>query len=128
MTKLDVLKSQLAGALRRFEEILREEKTTIVRDAALKRFEFVFDLSWKTMRAWLKEQKGVDCVSPKDCIKAAYRQGLIEYDTIWLQMCDWRNEIAHAYGEEFAEKLYHGFPEILAACQKLAKILHIDAE
>ena len=119
MTKFTVLKEQFAQALSRLDEILKEKKTVIVRDAALKRFEFVFDLAWKLMRAYLKERKGVDCVSPKDCIKEAYRQGLIEYDNIWLNMCDWRNQIVHAYGEEYAEKLFHQLPEVLSACQKL---------
>lgn len=119
MTKLDALKKQFEQALQRLEEILKEEKTMIVRDAALKRFEFVFDLAWKVMRAFLKENKGIECVSPKDCIKEAYRQGIIGYDEIWLKMCDWRNEIVHAYGEAYAENLYKQLPEVFIACRQL---------
>ena len=123
MTKFDALKGQFEQALKRLEEILKEEKTVIVRDAALKRFEFVFDLAWKAARAYLKERKGIDAVAPKDCFREAYRQGLIEYDEIWITMCDWRNEIAHAYGEAYAEKLYNQLPGVFTACQKLAQAL-----
>ena len=40
MTKLEALKKQYKKALLRFEEILAEEKNDIVRDSAIKRFEF----------------------------------------------------------------------------------------
>ena len=123
MTKFDALKGQFSQALKRLEEILKEEKTVIVRDAALKRFEFVFDLAWKAARAYLKERKGIDAAAPKDCFREAYRQGLIDYDEIWITMCDWRNEIVHAYGEAYAEKLFHRLPQVFAACQKLAQAL-----
>ena len=75
MTKLEAITKQFREALSRMEEILAEEKTTIIRDAALKRFEFTFDLVWKTMRAFLEEKKGVTCISPKECIREAFRQG-----------------------------------------------------
>lgn len=45
MTKFESLIEDFGNALKRFEEILREEKTDIVRDSAIKRFEIVFDLS-----------------------------------------------------------------------------------
>lgn len=123
MTKFDALKNQFQAALERLEEILAEKKSAIVRDAALKRFEFTFDLAWKVMRAYLQEAKGVDCSSPKDCIRAAYRQGLIEYDELWIKMTDWRNEIVHTYGEDYADKLYEKLPEVLSALRKFFSFL-----
>lgn len=114
MTKLEVLKKQYKKALLRFEEILAEEKNDIVRDSAIKRFEFTFDLSWKLIKAFLEEEKGIMCVSPKECFRQAYRQGIIDYDDFWLKMTDWRNEVVHTYGEKFADAFYKKLP---AACK-----------
>lgn len=113
MTKLDVLKKQYQKAVERFEEILKKEKNEIIRDSAIKRFEFVFDLSWKLVKAFLEEDKGIKCVSPKECFKEAYRQGIIDYSDEWLKMTDWRNEAVHTYGEKFADGLYKELPGTL---------------
>lgn len=119
MTKLDAMKKQFSGALARLDEIVREEKTTIVRDAAIKRFEFTFDLSWKLMRAFLEEHKGITCVSPKECIREAFHYGAIGEDVIWTQLTDLHNAIAHEYSEEFANDLFAKLPEIFVAFKKL---------
>ena len=113
MTKLDVLKKQYQKAVKRFEEILAKERNDIVRDSAIKRFEFTFDLSWKLIKAFLEEEKGIKCASPKECFREAYRQGLIDYDEFWLRMTDWRNEVVHTYGEKFADAFYKKLPETL---------------
>jgi nucleotidyltransferase substrate binding protein (TIGR01987 family) len=59
MTKLEALKNQYQKAVKRLDEILKEEKSDIVRDSAIKRFEFTFDLSWKLLKTYLEEEKGV---------------------------------------------------------------------
>lgn len=123
MTKLEVIQSQYGKALKRFEEVLKEEKSDIIRDASIIRFEFTFDLSWKFLKAYLEEKKGVRVSSPKESFREAYRQGIIEYETYWLDMTDWRNEAVHTYGDKFAEDLYEKFPEVLRHFKKLEKIL-----
>lgn len=123
MTKLESLRKQFQTALARLNGVLAEPKTEIVRDAAIKRFEFTFDLSWKTMRAFLDERKGISCNSPKECIREAYRQGLIEYDVLWIQMTDWRNRIVHEYSEEFANELYEKLPKLSELFNQMERAL-----
>ena len=41
MTKLESLRKQFKNALLRLQEVLEEEKDPIVRDSAIKRFEFI---------------------------------------------------------------------------------------
>lgn len=123
MTKLDVLKKQYQKAVKRFEEILKKRKTDIIRDSAIKRFEFTFDLSWKLIKAFLEEEKGIKCMSPKDCFREAYHQSLIDYDESWLKMADWRNFSVHTYGEEFADLFYKKLPKTLKCFQSLEKNL-----
>ena len=122
MTKLEVIKEKYKLAVKRFEEILTEEKNDIVRDSAILRFELVFDLSWKFIKAFLEEEKGIKCLSPKECFREAYRQGVIDYDELWLNMADLRNEAVHTYGEKFADEFYGKLPETLKLFKSLEKI------
>ena len=54
MTKLEALRRQYQKAVTRFDEILKKKKSKIIRDSAIKRFEFTFDLAWKVTKAYLE--------------------------------------------------------------------------
>lgn len=123
MTKLEVLLNQFQRATQRFKEVLEEKKTTIIRDSSIKRFEFTFDLSWKAIKTWLEEKKGVICNSPKECFREAYRQRLISYEDVWIQMTDWRNISVHTYKENLAEALYADLPKALKHFEELLENL-----
>jgi len=113
MTKLEALKNQYRQAVSRLDEVLQKEKNDIIRDSAIKRFEFTFDLAWKLIKAYLEEEKGTICTSPKGCFRDAYRQGVLEYDELWIKITDWRNQIMHVYDTSFADNLYENLPEVL---------------
>lgn len=123
MTKFESLIEDFGNALKRFEEILRVEKTDIVRDSAIKRFEIVFDLSWKTIKAFLEERHNITCVSPRNCLREAFRLGLIDHDDHWLRVADDRNYTVHTYREALAERIYRDLPAALPLFQKLASAL-----
>jgi nucleotidyltransferase substrate binding protein (TIGR01987 family) len=123
MTKFQSLCEDFESALLRLEEVLKERKTDIVRDSAIKRFEIAFDLAWKTTKAFLEERHNVACVSPKTCFREAHRVGLIEYDEEWLKLADDRNLTAHTYREELAEKVYGDLPVALDLFRKLRSAL-----
>jgi len=111
---------QYKKALLKLEEILKVEKSEIVRDSAIQRFEFTFDLAWKAIKVFLEENKGIICRSPKDCLREAYQQGIIKYDDFWMEMVDLRNETAHTYKEETADKVYVLLPKIIEKFQELS--------
>ena len=71
----------------RLEEALRLEKNGIVRDSAIKRFELCFDLAWKCMQIYARKE-GVECHSPRGCLKTAFQLGLLEYDEVWMEMLE----------------------------------------
>ncbi|MBI4119922.1 MAG: nucleotidyltransferase substrate binding protein [Parcubacteria group bacterium] len=119
MSKLTAVIKQFEQALSRLDEVLKEPKTDIVRDSAIKRFEIVFDLSWKAVKVFLEEKKGIVCRSPKECFRSAYQEKLLEYDNFWLELTDSRNDIVHVYGESEAEKVYGILPEALLRFKEL---------
>lgn len=121
MTKFKSLSEDFQNALRGLEEVLKEQKTDIVRDSAIKRFELVFELSWKTVKAYLEEEHNSACVSPRECFREAFRVGLIEHDQHWIGLTSTRNYTVHAYRQALAEKIYNELPEALALFKKLAE-------
>lgn len=123
MSKFKTIFQQYQEAVKRLEEVLNQEKNDFIRDSAIQRFEFVFDLSWKTIKAFLEEEKGIVCRSPKGCFKEAYQQELIEYDEFWLELTDYRNRTAHVYNEKMAEEIYEIIPKSLTYFQKLLQSL-----
>lgn len=120
MTKFQSLYEDFNNALLRFEEVIKEPKTDIVRDSAIKRFEILFDLSWKTLKAFLEENHNVTCVSPKTCFREAFRVGLISYNESWIKLADDRNYTVHTYREALAEKIYKDLPQALQTFKELA--------
>jgi len=115
---LDKLRKQLKDfekASKRLEEALKlaeEHKNTDLfpyfRDSAIQRFEFTFEIFWNLLKTALKEIEGIDCNSPKSCIRALFKVGYTsEGETIaLLQMVDDRNLTGHTYNERFAEELF----------------------
>ncbi len=89
----------------RLAEVLNLEKTDIVRDSAIKRFELCFDLAWKCIQAYA-HQEGIECHSPRSCLKTAFQLKLINYDDNWLKMLDDRNLAVHTYKEKYADEIF----------------------
>lgn len=99
----------LEQALRRLEEALAKPEDAIVRDASIQRFEFTFAMAWKAMQRYALGE-GVECVSPRDCFRVAFRLGLIEKDAQWMAMVEDRNRTAHTYDEQSARTIYRALP------------------
>jgi nucleotidyltransferase substrate binding protein (TIGR01987 family) len=122
MTSKNALIQQYQGALERFADVLGKEKDEYLRDSAIQRFEFTFDLAWKLLKQVL-ENYGVSCNSPRMCFKEAYRQGFIGYEDRWLEMIEARNWMSHAYDEEAAERVYQKLPGFLELFRELEQAI-----
>ena len=97
-------------ALRRLQEVLGEPESALVRDAAIKRFEFTFELAWKAVQRVLREQ-GVLCHSPKGCLSEAYTCGLVRDSPLWIRMIEDRNLTVHTYNERTSITIYRNLKE-----------------
>jgi nucleotidyltransferase substrate binding protein (TIGR01987 family) len=120
MSKFESLLPDFESAIQRLKEVLEKPKDEFIRDSAIKRFEIVFDMAWKTLKAYLEEKHNVQCVSPKTCFREAYNKNFItEYDTFWVELADKRNLTAHTYKEDLAEEVFAFLPKALEHFQKL---------
>ncbi len=104
-SKSEKVAQQFTDALLRLKQVLQKPKDEFIRDSAIQRFEFTYELAWKAIKANL-EEKGVSVYSPRDAIRAAFQNGLIADDPLWLQMVETRNQSSHAYGEPLPEQVY----------------------
>ena len=102
------LQTEVQNALTRLQEAVTQPETPILRDAVSQRFEFTFELTWKTLQLYL-EHRGLGCGSPRATIKKTFSEGVIptlEEADVWLQMLDDRNLTSHADDEELAQRIY----------------------
>jgi len=110
--------SRFRKALDRLTDALAKEDTDLKVDACIQRFEFTFELAWKTVkRALLVE--GIICKTPRECLRESFRLGLIVDEEKWLAMLDDRNAMSHIYSEEEARIIYARLPDYQKAFKSL---------
>lgn len=97
----------LGDALDRLEEILQLEpdEKRIVIDATIQRFEFTFELFWKTLKRFL-QREGIVVDTPRETLMKAYQMHWINDEQIWLQMMRDRNSTSDIYDEAKAQEIY----------------------
>lgn len=85
------------------EGILQFDKTNdLQRDGLIQRFEFTFELAWKTLKAIFEDEGLTGLNSPKTVLREAFSAGLIEDDELWLLVLNDRNSTSHVYNEKLA--------------------------
>ncbi len=119
MEKNETLLEQFGKAVSNLERALAQPKNEFIRDSCIQRFEIAFDLGWKSLKAFLKERHGLECFSPKNCFREAFRQKLIEHDDSWLEIVNMRNETTHTYNESQSEAIYAKLPDVSTQFRKL---------
>lgn len=118
----DGVVSAFESALERLAAALGQPKSEWTRDAAIQRFEFTFELAWKSA-ARAARREGIPCASPRQTWKVALQLGWIEDDALWLDMLDDRNRASHTYNEATAEQIYSRLPGYLEALRSIVQTL-----
>ena len=72
------------------------------RDSLIKRFEFTYEMGWKLMMSFEKENGVTGMLGSKDVVRHAVALGLIENGEAWMDMIDARNQTSHVYDEDTA--------------------------
>ena len=84
---------------------LTENTSNIVKEGVIKRFEYTFELAWKTLKDYM-EHGGIVTNLPREVIKQAFANGLILDGDAWIDMLEKRNLIAHTYDEKNFETVF----------------------
>ena len=97
--------------LRMQEALSKENFSELEKDGVIQRFEFTFELAWKTLKDYLEDQSFADISSPKKAIRKAFESGLIQDGNIWIEMQEDRNRMAHIYNQSESEKIFENIKE-----------------
>lgn len=128
MTSSDKLKeylSQFEKALASFNTVLQEKETEFIRDSAIKRFEFTYEIAWKVIKR-ISHYRGVEVNSPRQAFRQAFKEGWIKDDILWSDMIDARNLTVHVYKEEVAENIYEQLPKFYIILEGLFQNLTLE--
>ena len=90
------------------------------REGLVQRFEYTFELAWKTMRDRLdydgmKVEPGP---TPRNVIRTAYETGMIDDGQAWIDMLTDRNAMSHEYDQEAFEAVADNVHRRYLACFK----------
>jgi len=112
-TELLLALEKLKRAFESLKTGLDEAETLLEKDGVIQRFKYTFELFWKTLKLILKDM-GIECYSPKSCIKEAFRAGLLKDDEIFLDMLEDRNLTSHIYDEVTSEEIFERIKRVYA--------------
>lgn len=88
-----------------------DEYSSLEQEGIIQRFEYAYELAWKTMKDYL-EVNGVviSPVTAREVIKQAFAAKLITDGQVWIDMMLHRNQLSHTY--DFSK-----FRQVLEAAQ-----------
>ena len=80
------------------EERGLEQMSELEKEGLFQRFEYSYELAWKTMKDYLEEQGTIiNPVTPRNVIKEAFSAQIIADGQVWVDMMLHRNLLAHTY-------------------------------
>ena len=71
------------------------------KEGVVQRFEYTFELAWKTLKDYLVYDGIVfDHITPRRIIKQAFAARIVEDGQTWIDMLEQRNLMSHTYDKE----------------------------
>jgi nucleotidyltransferase substrate binding protein (TIGR01987 family) len=103
------------------EERSLDQFSDLEQEGIIQRFEYSYELAWKTMKDYLEESGVVmNPVTPRNVIKEAFSSGIIEDGQVWVEMMLHRSLLSHTYDfSKFQQVLEEIFEHYLFALSKL---------
>ena len=95
-------------ALRLLREAMAEGPEALnqlEKEGVIQRFEYCFELAWKTVKDYM-EASGIvfDVVMPRQVIKDAFAAKVLNDGATWIAMLDHRNLLSHTYNPVVIEQ------------------------
>lgn len=119
LTPLEKATASLARAL-------AQPLDEFTRDSSIQRFEYTYELAWKTIRRVLLNELGlvdVEGASRRELYRMAAQQALMPDPSLWFEFHDARNRTSHTYNETTADEVYAVAVRFLPSAEELLKAL-----
>ena len=107
MANEEIVFDTYESALKSLKVTLDEPYSDLIRDATIQRFEYSVELSWKTLKRFLKIVYEVDEAAVRELFRKAERFGVVESAGQWIVYIEKRNLTSHTYNENTAQEVYH---------------------
>jgi len=106
----------------------QDSQNKFIQDSLIQRYEFTFELAWKTMKDYLENAGFKEITSPRSVIRQAFQSNLIEDGELWLKAMDDRNKTSHIYNERIAKEITEDIlNKYLPLLESLYNFFHKDA-
>ena len=99
------------------------------KEGAIQRFEYCFELGWKTTKDYMEANGFVFAVlMPRQVLKEAYAAKIIANGEVWIAMLDHRNLLSHTYNSVLFEQVVEAIQEsYLPALEQLREFMQLEA-
>lgn len=106
-----------------------EALNALEKEGVIQRFEYCFELAWKTVKDYLEASGLVFAtVTPRQVLKDAFAAKILKEGPVWMDMLDHRNLLAHTYDStQFNIALDAIHRRYLNALAELHEFLHQEA-
>jgi nucleotidyltransferase substrate binding protein (TIGR01987 family) len=107
-------------------EKFEKEQAEVLKAGVIQNFEFSYEICWKFMRRWLKENLSpavTDGITRRELFRMAAEQRLIEDVEQWMRYHDARNLSSHTYLPEIADDVYRSAFAFHDAARKFLEAL-----
>lgn len=75
------------------------------KEGVIQRFEYCFELAWKTLKDYLEESGFVFAtLTPRQVLKEGFAAKIIADGQVWIDMLDHRNLLSHTYDQANFER------------------------
>ena len=91
------------------------EQRDLIRDGVIQRFEYTFELSWKTIKRFLEMYglEKVDALNNRDLFRVGFENGLIKDPVRWFDYLSDRNQTSHVYDPTIAADVFSSAQKFL---------------
>ena len=106
-----------------------EALNALEKEGVIQRFEYCFELAWKTVKDYLEASGLVFAtVTPRQVLKDAFAAKILKEGPVWMDMLDHRNLLSHTYDStQFNIALDAIHRRCLNALAELHEFLHQEA-
>lgn len=116
--ELEYSLKKLESAFVRLKEGVETAKDELGEDGVIQRFEFTFELFWKTLRIFLRD-KGIEAGTPRDAFKEAFRLEWLNEEEPFLDMLEDKNKTSHIYDREASREIFKRIKENYVSAFKI---------
>ena len=101
--------SNFQKALSKLKEVVDgrdyETLSELEKEGLIQRFEYTFELAWKTLQDLLAFKGYQDIAGPNPALEQSFKDGYIQNEKVWRRMKKSRELTSHTYNSETADSI-----------------------